>query len=64
MVHEAMVPDSLSFSGQDPDYPANKQPLFRRESDNVTITIFEGAHDILFETGLRWLSTQEKGQER
>ncbi|MFA6814855.1 MAG: prolyl oligopeptidase family serine peptidase [Lentisphaeria bacterium] len=34
----------------------------RRQSGNVRLTIFEGGHDILINTGLAWLKNQRKAQ--
>jgi pimeloyl-ACP methyl ester carboxylesterase len=32
--------------------------LFKKESDNVTLTLFDGGHDLLFNPALYWLSRQ------
>ncbi len=62
-VDSAKVPLHLHTVIYDPTYPNNKTPLFRRVSENVRITIFDGAHDTLYETGLTWLKHQEKGKK-
>ncbi len=47
---------------QDSLYPDEQQPLFRRQSGNSRVTIFEGGHEILHEAALNWLAAQCKGQ--
>lgn len=46
----------------DPLYPADQQPVFRRTAGNSRVTIFEGGHEILHEAALNWLAAQKKGQ--
>jgi pimeloyl-ACP methyl ester carboxylesterase len=58
-ISKAAVPEVLKFIGVDPAY-GNKQPLFRRQCNNVRITLFDGGHEIVFDAGLRWLSQQRK----
>jgi pimeloyl-ACP methyl ester carboxylesterase len=41
----------------------DREPLFRRVSDNVRITIFNGGHENIFAAGLNWLSRQKKNGE-
>ncbi len=49
-----------------PDLPSDdygygkKKPLFRRESGNVRVTIFDGGHEILHAAALEWLSRSSK----
>lgn len=50
----APAPDAL--------YPDDQQPLFRRNTENARVTIFEGGHEILHEAALNWLAAQRKGQ--
>jgi dipeptidyl aminopeptidase/acylaminoacyl peptidase len=56
---EEKVPQSLQAEIQDPDF-GNKKPLFRRVSDNVSLTIFEGSHEIVLPAALSWLAKQKK----
>jgi len=61
-VENAQVPSHLKKDPgrlYDPAY-GEKQPLFRRKSQNVRVTIFDGGHEILFEPALTWLSKQKK----
>jgi dipeptidyl aminopeptidase/acylaminoacyl peptidase len=37
-----------------------KTPLFRRQSENARITIFNGEHEIIFNAALMWLAQQRK----
>ncbi|MEX2603006.1 MAG: prolyl oligopeptidase family serine peptidase [Gracilimonas sp.] len=59
---KAEIPTYLSQANPDSTYPSDQQPLFRKVSNNVRITLFDGSHDVLFETGLKWLEKQRKGQ--
>lgn len=43
----------------DPTY-GEYEPLFRRQVDNTRLTIFDGAHQIIFEAALTWLAQQQK----
>jgi hypothetical protein len=56
---EAQVPASLQSETTDPSYGGLKI-LFRRQSGNTRITIFEGAHDKNTEAAFRWLNRQRK----
>jgi len=38
-----------------------RQPLFRKTSQNVRVTIFEGGHEIIPTAALNWLAQQRKG---
>lgn len=42
----------------------DKVPLFRRQSQNARITIFDGGHEIIFNAALTWLAQQQKLQKR
>ncbi len=59
IVTQRAVPDSLNAAVYDSVYGL-KQPLFRRSSDNVRITLFEGGHEIIPYAALTWLSRQRK----
>ena len=54
-VPAALVDHTLS----DPSYGA-KRPLFRRQSRNVRLTIFDGGHEGISSAGLNWLAKQTK----
>jgi dipeptidyl aminopeptidase/acylaminoacyl peptidase len=56
-VEEAAVPPHLSASLSDPTY-GEKYPLFRRSSDRVTVTIFEGGHELIPGAAMNWLEKQ------
>jgi len=60
-VDSVKVPVQLKNDFFDSSYPTDKPLLFRRISNNVRVTIFDGGHDILYLTGLEWLSKQQKG---
>jgi pimeloyl-ACP methyl ester carboxylesterase len=59
-VANAEVPPSLSDESENDPLYENKQVLFRRKSDNVRITIFEGGHEIIYSAACEWLSHQAK----
>lgn len=55
------IPDNLEASFQDSFFSDVDLPLlFERKSNTVTLKIFEGKHDIIFNAGLYWLSKQRK----
>ncbi len=56
----AQVPPELATETEpDPAYD-NRQPLFRREVEQVRLTIFDGAHEGIPSAGLSWLAQQRK----
>lgn len=57
---EAQVPSALRSETTDPSY-GGLRILFRRQSGNARITIFDGAHDKNTEAAFRWLNRQRKG---
>jgi pimeloyl-ACP methyl ester carboxylesterase len=59
MVRKQMVPEALAYSSADEQY-GEKKVLFRRQSGNARITIFEGGHEIIYNAALSWLSLQRK----
>ncbi|HMZ08774.1 MAG TPA: prolyl oligopeptidase family serine peptidase [Anaerolineales bacterium] len=60
LVNNAQVPKHLIDPFlSDPSYGVN-QPLFRKQSGRVRITIFDGGHEIIFNAALTWLSMQSK----
>jgi pimeloyl-ACP methyl ester carboxylesterase len=58
---DAQVPPPLRLETTDPSYGGLKI-LFRRQSGNARITIFDGAHDKNTEAAFRWLNRQRKGR--
>lgn len=54
MTREQKVPGGEEFSGTDAAYGTNVV-LFRRESPNVRLTIFEGGHKLVAPAALEWL---------
>lgn len=48
------VPLRLVSAISDPSYGKN-QPLFRRESGNATVTIFEGGHQLVAPAAIAWI---------
>ena len=59
-VTEQKVPASIKDAVPvDPDH-GTKKVLFRRESNNARVTIFEGTHEGLPEPALNWLKEQKK----
>ncbi|MBU4200904.1 MAG: prolyl oligopeptidase family serine peptidase [Kiritimatiellae bacterium] len=55
------VPAHLASDMTDPLY-GKRQPLFRKISNNVRITVFDGGHDIIHAAALNWLAQQRKDQ--
>jgi len=58
---EAQVPPSLRSDTSDPSY-GGLRILFRRQSGNVRLTVFDGAHDKNTEAAFRWLNQQRKSR--
>jgi dipeptidyl aminopeptidase/acylaminoacyl peptidase len=56
---QSKVPSSLQSETTDPDYGGLKI-LYRRQSGNVRITVFDGAHDKNTEAAFRWLNKQRR----
>jgi dienelactone hydrolase len=54
------VPTELAAQREDDSTYGKKTVLFRRRSQNVTLTVFDGGHEILFEPALAWLEQQHK----
>ena len=54
MVRTATVPEELSGSSRDEAY-GGREILLRRSSKNVTLTLFAGGHEILFDVAFDWL---------
>ena len=59
MTVEASVPPHLQADIEDTSY-GDRTPLFRRESQNVRLTIFDGGHEIVYNAALNWLSQQTR----
>ena len=53
-VEKAKVPPKLKTVISDPTYGKN-YPLFRRESGNATVTIFEGGHKLVAPAATAWI---------
>ncbi len=61
---QSQTPEHLK-AGQPPlREPAygEKQPLFRRQSGNAVLTVFDGAHDFIPEAALAWIKTLHDAQ--
>ncbi len=58
-VRKAQVPSHLVQDNSDPSY-GNKQPLFRRQSQNVRVTLFDGAHELIPQAAMHWLQQQRR----
>ncbi|MCK5455955.1 MAG: right-handed parallel beta-helix repeat-containing protein [Melioribacteraceae bacterium] len=58
-VSEAKVPKNLQGRYFD-CYYGSKKVLFRRESNNARVTIFNGGHDLIPNAALHWLEMQKK----
>ena len=56
---QSKVPTSLQSETTDPDYGGLKI-LFRRQSGNARITVFDGAHDKNTEAAFKWLNKQRR----
>jgi predicted esterase len=55
------VPSHLAGDYADELYKnSGKSLLFRKTSKNVTVSLFNGGHDVLYNAGLLWLSRQKK----
>lgn len=61
LTKNAEVPEHLQVHISDSSYPESQQPLFRKVSENVRITLFDGSHETLYKAGLTWLEKQYKG---
>lgn len=57
---KSKVPPSVKDTVPNDPYHGEKKVLFRRESANVRVTIFEGTHEGLPEPALNWLKEQKK----
>ena len=58
-VEKAQVPPELSGDYADATYGENSV-LFRKESNNVRVTIFDGGHEIVHGAAVQWLAKQSK----
>jgi dienelactone hydrolase len=58
---ESQVPPNLRSDTSDPSYGGLKI-LFRRQSGNVRLTVFDGAHDKNTEAAFRWLNQQRRSR--
>jgi acetyl esterase/lipase len=61
IAHERLVPSQLDGVSADPVYEAAGKPLLlRRASGPVTLQIFRGRHDVIYNAGLLWLAEQRR----
>ncbi len=58
-VEKAKVPEHLQMEIDDPSY-GMKRPLFRRTSGSVTVTIFEGGHELVAGGALGWIGHRNR----
>jgi len=58
---EARVPAALQSETTDPSYDG-LTILFRRQSNNARLTVFDGAHDKNTEAAFRWLNQQRRSR--
>jgi dipeptidyl aminopeptidase/acylaminoacyl peptidase len=59
IVKNRAISDEFRAHYDDPFY-GEKKVLFRRQSRNVRVTIFDGGHEIVHSAALNWLSKQQK----
>ncbi|MBQ9502350.1 MAG: prolyl oligopeptidase family serine peptidase [Lentisphaeria bacterium] len=59
IVKEQKIPKNFSVPEKDPSF-GTYPVIFRRESNLVRITIFEGGHDCLPDMGMLWLARQNR----
>jgi dienelactone hydrolase len=58
-INARKVPPSLPAAQRDLAY-GHKPVLFRRQSNRVRLTIFDGGHEAIYDAGLNWLAQQRK----
>ena len=63
MLDHESVPKHLLWRGKDPAFGKKHKVLFRRVSNRVCLTVFEGGHELYEGTALEWLSRQVKGKQ-
>ncbi len=61
IVADEAIPEHLQTEEADPAFGIHKV-LFRRVSNKVRLTIFEGKHDLYEVPAMEWLARQRKGQ--
>ncbi len=61
-VEKAAVPPHLRRHIVDPSY-GEKRPLFRRTSGNVTVTIFNGGHELVPRAAIAWIEAVYKSKK-
>jgi dienelactone hydrolase len=62
MVEKAEIPGRLAECREDDPAYCKKTVLFRKKSNNIRLTLFEGGHEMVFEAALSWLSKQRKAE--
>lgn len=60
-VKKAEVPKSLRSEISDASY-GEKQPLFRRTSGNATVTVFDGAHELVSSAVIAWIEDLQESR--
>jgi dienelactone hydrolase len=61
LTSQPSVPQALQYSAVDPLY-GSRRVLYRRQSRQVRVTLFEGGHEIVPNVALAWLAAQRRGQ--
>ena len=54
---KAAIPAHLAATYSDSSY-GDKQPLFRKTSGNATVTLFDGAHELVASAAIAWIKSQ------
>jgi dipeptidyl aminopeptidase/acylaminoacyl peptidase len=62
LTEKRSVPSSLQGQTEVDAAFGAKKILFRRNSKNVTLTVFDGGHEILFDAALPWLELQRRAR--
>lgn len=62
-VEKAKVPPKLKADISDPTY-SKKRPLFRRNSGNATVTIFDGGHEFVAPAAIAWIQQVHNGKRK
>ena len=60
IVAKEVLPKPLGMNVPVDELYGEKKVLFRRQSGNARVTLFEGGHEIIPEAALTWLSQQQK----
>ena len=60
---KGQIPEAHSNSRLADSSYGKKQPLFRKSSGRIRVTIFDGGHEGILSAGLSWLAQQVKQQQ-